>query len=946
MKKLLSIFLILFSVTSFAQTIKQKQVTGLTDSFNKKLNTQIATVYTKGTFSSDFFYTADTALTLTGNVINFNSTTVKTVPLVLKNVTDTFYHNYERWEIRATVRVDTLTQGSDGFIMAAKPVAPGSGNFGVHIIGHGGAANYMLGYMQANGANLDAMPSTIQITRGDVFNISIKRDRNYLIASVQKVGQVPVVWSIKIGNEQSTSYHLPIQLQDFRLELKQGGFAIQNLEILAGDANTDLAFVGNSITAGISSSAYANGYTQLSRLSIPNSTIIAGPGMYTQDVYKELKSILLLNPKRVSLLIGTNDFGAIPLDSTKLYYRKIVDTLTAHGITPILISVLPRNTATASPPDFNTWIQATFPTVQYIDMFTGMKRAASDSLLAVYDVGDGLHPNDAGHSYMANIFLKEYSKYYAPGRTRSLLFNGEIQANSAKYDLATVTDTTNYKPTVTDALGKQHKFSYWPNKLDTTVHHSVGYYDTRYAAYGSGGGGGINNSPTLQSDSRFHISGNGVSDSALTTPRLYGDSTSRLKLKADTIRHGSGNNVFDAVLNAVITTDYSNTGGTGDRSAIITITTDASIGGGIGIGRLINGDLTTQNTWLVNASIVGKEIKMDFGTAKIITEIKWYQSTTDTHGTWKVQGSANGSSWTDIGSSFTLGGATTQTITTPSANTTAYRYYRLFGVSGAANAGPWIYQIEFKISGASASSNWKISTSTDAGVTKSGLLEIQTEANQTTGIGKVKLYNTPTGSSTDSILVKASDSSAKVIAASTLTPSSRTITINGTTHDLSANRTWTISTGGTQSLSVQYSDVGNVGTGEDDLITYSMPGNTLTTNEDRLEFKASYTLAANTNSKTITLYFGTTSVVLPANTSGAGGTVVITGEIIRTSSSTVEIVGMAMYQNGTTAYPIVSSGSTLDFTSTLVLKTTGTATSDNDILNKSLTVTKIPAPAP
>lgn len=58
--------------------------------------------------------------------------------------------------------------------------------------------------------------------------------------------------------------------------------------------------------------------------------------------------------------------------------------------------------------------------------------------------------------------------------------------------------------------------------------------------------------------------------------------------------------------------------------------------------------------------------------------------------------------WTDIGSTFTLGGATTQTITTLSGNTTGYRAYQLTGVSGTANSGPYIHEFEFKIDDAGA----------------------------------------------------------------------------------------------------------------------------------------------------------------------------------------------------------------------------------------------------
>jgi len=52
--------------------------------------------------------------------------------------------------------------------------------------------------------------------------------------------------------------------------------------------------------------------------------------------------------------------------------------------------------------------------------------------------------------------------------------------------------------------------------------------------------------------------------------------------------------------------------------------------------------------------------------------------------------------------------------------------------------------------------------------------------------------------------------------------------------------------------------VGNVGTGEDNLITYTVPGNLLTVNLDRIKFTSAGTFAANINNKRIRVYFGTT----------------------------------------------------------------------------------------
>jgi hypothetical protein len=151
------------------------------------------------------------------------------------------------------------------------------------------------------------------------------------------------------------------------------------------------------------------------------------------------------------------------------------------------------------------------------------------------------------------------------------------------------------------------------------------------------------------------------------------------------------------------TPSYSNAGGTGNRTSIITVTRTVNLLFGAG-STLVDGNDTgnSRNFWN-NETLDGSTwwVTFDFGSGKqvLITEAKYYQQDSTSEGTWQWQGSNDGSTWTSIGGTFTLGGVATQTITTLSGNTTSYRYYRLLGISGVTNNGPWIYQFEFKIFG-------------------------------------------------------------------------------------------------------------------------------------------------------------------------------------------------------------------------------------------------------
>lgn len=147
---------------------------------------------------------------------------------------------------------------------------------------------------------------------------------------------------------------------------------------------------------------------------------------------------------------------------------------------------------------------------------------------------------------------------------------------------------------------------------------------------------------------------------------------------------------------------YSNTGGTGNRSSIISVTASTNLIAAGSAGNLLNGNLTETNTWF-NARTDGV-LTFDFGSgnAIVLEAFKWYQSNNANHGTWRWQSSDDGSSWSNEGSTFTLDGPIGgggKEHTEPNNTTTPHRYWRLIQVSGTASSSPFIYEIEFKLDG-------------------------------------------------------------------------------------------------------------------------------------------------------------------------------------------------------------------------------------------------------
>ena len=143
---------------------------------------------------------------------------------------------------------------------------------------------------------------------------------------------------------------------------------------------------------------------------------------------------------------------------------------------------------------------------------------------------------------------------------------------------------------------------------------------------------------------------------------------------------------------------------TGNQLGNITLTSTVQESGNGVANNLLNGVNASNNSDTTNGfhpydstDISGDILKFDFGTGKTIIEAKFIQYGAESHGTWKWQGSNDDSSWTDIGSSFTLGGGVNEQLHTQlNNNTTSYRYYQLLGITGNTTY-PCIWsEIQFK----------------------------------------------------------------------------------------------------------------------------------------------------------------------------------------------------------------------------------------------------------
>jgi hypothetical protein len=135
--------------------------------------------------------------------------------------------------------------------------------------------------------------------------------------------------------------------------------------------------------------------------------------------------------------------------------------------------------------------------------------------------------------------------------------------------------------------------------------------------------------------------------------------------------------------------------------------------------------------------------------------------------------------------------------------------------------------------------------------------------------------------------------------------------------------------------------VGNVGSGEDDLMSYTMVANAFSVATKGVKIKAWGTGANNANAKTLKIYFGSTAIYTASLTTSQANTWRFEAIVMSTAGAGVDAQDywVEFKQWGTTAQDDADNGSTTaDEESTIAIKCTGEATSDNDIVQEGMIV--------
>lgn len=145
---------------------------------------------------------------------------------------------------------------------------------------------------------------------------------------------------------------------------------------------------------------------------------------------------------------------------------------------------------------------------------------------------------------------------------------------------------------------------------------------------------------------------------------------------------------------------------------------------------------------------------------------------------------------------------------------------------------------------------------------------------------------------------------------------------------------------GARAPHVNTTPVGNVGAGEDDLMTYSVPADSLNVAKRGLRITVWGTTANNANAKTLKLYFGSAVILTNSLTASIAGVWRMVAEVISKGTDSQEAIAQLVTTGtaGVALNDVEVSTPTQDDGAAITIKCTGDATTTDDIIQRGLLI--------
>lgn len=249
------------------------------------------------------------------------------------------------------------------------------------------------------GVSVGSASTALSVSSGDSFTIAVTK-----VISGGNMTYTAVATRLADNSTCTSTYSsfLGDSSGEFSLFNFGGSLTVTDFTTTVNEKRDEkILVVGNSLTYG----AFATTITQGYAYNINSSyNVSAGPGDYTNEVIRKLRSIIDLNPKYTLVMIGGNDVaGGVTVGTYENYHKQIIYSLLNEGHKVIILKVAPRNDGDVT--TLNAFIDSnytgTFAVSGVVDSYT-LLVGTGTNLSATYDYGDNVHWNQAGHTLQAS----------------------------------------------------------------------------------------------------------------------------------------------------------------------------------------------------------------------------------------------------------------------------------------------------------------------------------------------------------------------------------------------------------------------------------------------------------------------------------------------------------------------------------------------------------------
>lgn len=302
----------------------------------------------------------------------------------------------EKWVMEMEVTIQTIDGTSNGVGLGIRSILGGSGGSGIACnldmsTGAGRGKVFIYKIVNDTGTSIANSGSALTITAGD--RIKLIFERNGVVFTVRASNLTTKTLEISASYTYVVSYPVPATLPN------SGTFSIFNFSTAQQNVNSfsvfssefkkaDIALIGDSKTQGYYAGSYANRFGALLGSKIITVTLGNGNDQ-TDTVAERLSEVILLEPKKAILNIGSNDLrNGVSSGTWQANYNAIVSDLEAEGIE--VYHILPQYEVSLDQSALATFINANFDADRIIDPKSEEYNGTASNILAP----DNIHPNE------------------------------------------------------------------------------------------------------------------------------------------------------------------------------------------------------------------------------------------------------------------------------------------------------------------------------------------------------------------------------------------------------------------------------------------------------------------------------------------------------------------------------------------------------------------------